>query len=464
VALQISGSVSMITSNLNDISPYMSKLLELMQITLMDSTPEIRSVTAKAVTQMIKTQQRSLNDKISQLISSPVSDPSSCPQLALAYAEDSLLQQFNQLLTLLLDILSLKHVPIPSAGNNVLYANDGTTTVQRSGCCYGISMILTTKSIDLVENYYDNLILNRLGDKDPIIREGFSELMLHLPKIFGDDFSPLVVKTLPVIVGLLGDPNARVRDFAQQSSQVLVSGFATSQTAELLATVLEALLDKDYRVRTGATVLAACLLLRLAGIEGELTIAEAEDEAITAGQIQGQVKQKTAITTEKQELSMLEYISVENRNEIYSSLFLMRSDYVTSVGTVAARVWNALSPSSGRMLSNVLPRLVERITADLASFDPHRQHTAGKSLSGLVSKLGDRILRDIVPILLEKFDSPDVYTRSGVCLGFSEIFAANSSDSRNAIDMELCNWIPKKIWDCKIETETLRLGDGDDEL
>jgi hypothetical protein len=429
IALQISGSVSMITSNLSDITPYMSKLLKAMQITLMDSTPDIRNVTAKAVAQMVRTQQRSLVEKyniansLKPFTFNPDSYGDEIPDgLQLVYGEDALLNQFNSLLSLLFDILAKKQVPIPSAGNNLIYAHDGTTAVQRSGCCFGLSQLLTTKPLSLLDSYYENTILPALSHRDPIIREGYTELILHLPQIFGPKFAPLVVKVLPVTVGLLGDHHSRVRDFAQQSSQVIVSAFATTQSAELLATILEALLDTDSRVRTGAIVLAACYILRLAGIEGELTIAEAEDEAVAAGQIQGVIKQKTAITTEKQELQVLELISVENRNEIYSSLFLMRSDFVGSVATVAGRVWKALSPSSSRMLAAILPRLVERITADLASFDQGRQHTAAKSLSGLVSKLGDRILRDIVPILLEKFESQDVYTRSGVCLGFAEIF------------------------------------------
>lgn len=415
VAVQIAGSVSMITSDLNDISPYIGKLLNMMQITLMDSTPEVRNVTAKAIHQMVQTQLKALEDKGADDASAAVMSPAKM-------ASKQLLSQFDTLLQLLLDILSMKRVAIPSPNTQLSFAADGTTAVQRSGCCFGASQLIHTKGIDYADELYESTILEALSSRDPIIREGFTELMMHLPQVFGQDFAPLVVKTLPVVVGLLGDAHPFCRDYAQQSSQTMVQLFARVQTQDLLATILEALVDSDYRVRTGSSVLAACFLLRLAGIEGELTIAEAEDEAVNVGKLDNTIRDKTAITTEQQELEMLDFITVDNRNEIYSSLFLMCSDFVPSVSIVANRVFKAVTPSMSRMLVNILPRLVERLTADLASSDDQRKFTAGKSLSDLVHKLGDRILRDIVPILLDKFNSIDVYTRSGICLGFSQIF------------------------------------------
>ena len=60
----------------------------------------------------------------------------------------------------------------------------------------------------------------------------------------------------------------------------------------------------------------------------------------------------------------------------------------------------------------------------------------------MVSKMGDRALPDVIPILQHSLDSPDTSQRAGVCLGLAEVI-------QNCQKQQVClcarAWIPVNI-------------------
>lgn len=50
-----------------------------------------------------------------------------------------------------------------------------------------------------------------------------------------------------------------------------------------------------------------------------------------------------------------------------------------------------------------------------------RQQMAGRCLGELVRKMGDRVLQQIIPILVRGMQDPEPSTRQGVCTGLREV-------------------------------------------
>jgi hypothetical protein len=74
-----------------------------------------------------------------------------------------------------------------------------------------------------------------------------------------------------------------------------------------------------------------------------------------------------------------------------------------------------------RTLGEILPVIMQRIIAALASDGPDQRTTASRCLGELVKKLAERVLPSIIPILQAGLSHPDANSRQGVCLGLSEV-------------------------------------------
>ena len=137
-------------------------------------------------------------------------------------------------------------------------------------------------------------------------------------------------------------------------------------------------------------------------------------------------REQSNIGSEAQDRMVEDALGTEVRNEVFVSMYLMQHDVVGTISIIGRRIWRAICASNNRMLNAILPALMERIIADLASWHDQRQATAGATLGDLVDKLGDRVLQSIAPILLDKLTSKDPHARKGVCLGLGAVLSAGS--------------------------------------
>ena len=90
--------------------------------------------------------------------------------------------------------------------------------------------------------------------------------------------------------------------------------------------------------------------------------------------------------------------------------------------------------NTNRVLRQILPVLTERIVESLGSEEEERREVAGSTMGDLVSRLGDRVLPDLLDILEQGLRSENrgstcqsarshcaLDTRQGVCFGMREL-------------------------------------------
>ena len=160
------------------------------------------------------------------------------------------------------------------------------------------------------------------------------------------------------------------------------------------------------------------MLLRLSGASGKLFVGDGQEE-------DEEGESNCVMASKQSELLIGKAIGMERRSRLFATIYLMRSDTMSSVGQMAWRVWKGVVQNTPRMIAQVLPILLDRVIADLASDREERQEAASASLGDLVQKMGD-ILQSVVPIFQERLRNGDPAVRQGVCLGLKEIMARYS--------------------------------------
>ena len=90
-----------------------------------------------------------------------------------------------------------------------------------------------------------------------------------------------------------------------------------------------------------------------------------------------------------------------------------------------------------RTIKEVLPVMILMVVDCLASASYDRQQMGARTLGDLVRRLGDRVLPDVMPILMDNLSSPQTNIRQGVCIGLHEIMSASG---RAMVRVALCWW------------------------
>ncbi|KAA0175566.1 hypothetical protein FNF27_02976 [Cafeteria roenbergensis] len=112
----------------------------------------------------------------------------------------------------------------------------------------------------------------------------------------------------------------------------------------------------------------------------------------------------------------------ERRDAVLSAVYLLRSDGTAAVRQAAFPAWKSASLYMPGLLHDVLPSLVDRLVAGLASDDYDVRTLAVQGLGELTRRMGETIVAEVVPVLRAGL-SPDrtVDHREGVCLGLAEM-------------------------------------------
>ena len=76
-------------------------------------------------------------------------------------------------------------------------------------------------------------------------------------------------------------------------------------------------------------------------------------------------------------------------------------------------------PNTGRVLREILSDVIQRLLVLLKA----KSEVAGRCLGDLVSKLGERVVPSVLPILEKSFEEKDAGRRRAVCMCVREIVA-----------------------------------------
>ena len=276
------------------------------------------------------------------------------------------------------------------------------SAVERAGAAQGLAEVLFALGDAKVDELLPTLIAGcRVGT--PASREGHAMLWVHLPAVLGHRFEPFLDDTIPVVLDGLADEDVTVRETAMKGAQAIIRTYLYSAARLLLPPLQAGLSCDNYKVRTSSAELLGDLMSRLTQQEFMVVLEEGE---------------------EMDEHSPLASIDVPQQHSLLAAIYIARNDLVAPVRVSAAHVWKSLISNGPKTLRIILPSLTEQLLSGLSDDDEDRQAVAARTLGELVSKLAERVVPKIVPILQHGLQVGEPARRRGVCLGLSEMMGA----------------------------------------
>jgi len=285
-----------------------------------------------------------------------------------------------------------------------------SNSVDRSGGAQGLSEVLLALGTDRLESVMDDFVE---GTQHPLahVREGFLMMFIYLPVSFRDEFIGFVGRIIPYLLRGLSDADDGVRSTAMRSAVGIIKHFSETSIALLLPELEKGLLNESWRIRESSVNLLGELMFMLSGLTGKQTTVGDEDESFG---------------TAESEASIIKALGQNRRDRVLAGIFMARQDSALQVRQASAHVWKVVVPHTVRTLRDILPAVISLLLVSLGDDTGDRRHTAARTLSEVLRKLGERILPKIFPILEENVHSEEASTRHGVCVALSEVITSCS--------------------------------------
>lgn len=361
-AARIVGNLAGLTDS-KDFVPYLGKLIPMVRLVLISPVPEARAVAAKALGTLV--------ERLGEV-------------------------HFVDLVPSLLGVL-----------------RSDATGVDRQGAAQGLAEVLAGLGMERMENLLPEII-NSASDPKPYVREGHISLLIYLPATFGHRFAPHLGRIIPPILSGIADEAETVREASMRAGRMIIANYSSKAVDLLLPHLETGLFDEAWRIRMSSLQLTADLLFRLSGISGKN---EVEDEGIEEDMEQ-------SVANNSVQRALVEALGQERRDRILASIYIVRQDPNIPVRQAAIHTWKALVHNTPRTAREVLPTMLDILIKSLASNGDENREMAARTLGELVKKLGEKILRETIPILrMRGATSEDPKTRSGVCYAVTEILA-----------------------------------------
>ncbi|PFH47401.1 hypothetical protein AMATHDRAFT_152123 [Amanita thiersii Skay4041] len=383
-AAQIVGNLASLTDS-KDFVPYLSQLLPLVHYVLVDPVPEARATAAKA-------------------------------------------------LGTLVERLGEVHFPDLVPGLIRVLKTD-TSGVDRQGAAQGLSEVLSGLGMERLEGLLPDIIANAQSPR-ATIREGFMSLLVYLPATFGMRFQPHLSRIITPILSGLSDTEEYVREAAMRAGRMMVTNYSNKAIDLLLPELERGMFDPGWRIRQSSITLVGELLFKVSGISNKMTEVD-EDEEVPA--------ENTAAESSRK--ALVDALGVERRDRILAALYLVRQDGVSVVRQSSIQIWKVLVSNTPRTVREMLPELMNQIIHLMSSDEPEQQETAGRTVTELCRKFGERTLGEMVTILKTKSSTSDARVREGICLCICDIVISATEGQREDHENEIISMVRVSLVD-----------------
>ncbi|KAK0553938.1 translational activator of GCN4 [Tilletia horrida] len=365
-AARIVGNLAGLTDS-KDFVPYLPRLVPLVRVVLVSPVPEARAVSAKALGTLV--------ERLGE-------------------------GHFLDLIPSLLQVL-----------------RSDATSVDRQGSAQGLAEVLAGLGIERMEALLPDII-NGASSSRSYMREGYISLLIYLPATFGHRFSPHLGRIIPPILGGIADDSESVREASMRAGRMIIANYSVKAVDLLLPELEKGLFDSSWRIRMSSIQLAADLLFRLSGISGK-NEAEGDDED---GDGDGEGDEINIAASSTVQKALIEALGQERRDRILAALFIIRQDPNIPVRQAAIHTWKALVANTHRTAREVLPIMLDMLITSLGSHGAEQREIANRTIAELVRKLGEKILRETIPLLrVRGATATDASLRAGVCSAVTEI-------------------------------------------
>jgi hypothetical protein len=210
-AAQMVGSLASLTSS-TDFIPYLSELLPLVHVVLVDPVPEARATAAMALGTLVG---------------------------------------------------RLGEVHFPDLVSGLLRTlKTDTTGVDRQGAAQGLSEVLSGLGMERLEGLLPDIIADAQSPRSSV-REGFMSLLVFLPATFGTRFQPHLPKIIAPILSGLSDAEEYVREAAMRAGRMIVVNYSNKAIELLLPELEHGMFDPGWRIRVSESSLMTFIAERL---------------------------------------------------------------------------------------------------------------------------------------------------------------------------------------------------------
>lgn len=225
-ACQIVGNMAILVDS-KDLLPYLSSLIEELEVAMVDPVPATRSTGARAL--------GSLVEKLGE-------------------------EQFPDLIPRLMSTL-----------------NDPSKAGDRLGSAQALAEVICGLGLTKLDEMLPDILAYALAPQAHT-RAGFMPLLLFLPVCFGSQFAPYLSKIIPPILAGLADTDEEIRDTSLRAGRLIVKNYASKAVDLLLPELENGLSDSSYRIRLSSVELTGDLLFQVTGISGKNELTEDQVE------------------------------------------------------------------------------------------------------------------------------------------------------------------------------------------
>ncbi|KAL1227572.1 Stalled ribosome sensor GCN1 [Trichinella spiralis] len=110
------------------------------------------------------------------------------------------------------------------------------------------------------------------------VRDGFMNLFIYLPVVFGNRFLPYLDTVISIILQALADESEFLRESALRAGKRIVHLYSETATTKLLPSLEEGIYDSNWRIRLSSLQLLGELLFKIIGVSGKMTTVGYEEE------------------------------------------------------------------------------------------------------------------------------------------------------------------------------------------
>lgn len=192
-----------------DLSPYLGQLTPLVRTVLVDPVPEARATAAKALGGLVE-----------------------------RLGEDS----FPDLVASLLEVLRTEG-----------------SGIDQQGAAQGLAEVLGGLGTERLEDLFPDIV-DSTSSPRAHVREGFMSLIVFLPSVFGDRFTPYLNRIISPVLSGLADASDFVRDASMRAGRMIVSSHSQKAVDLLLPELEQSLFDGSWRIRQRYASLIGFLL------------------------------------------------------------------------------------------------------------------------------------------------------------------------------------------------------------
>lgn len=278
------------------------------------------------------------------------------------------------------------------------------TSIERSGISSGFAQVLFSKyyqDVDSLYSHVTNILLPVLNTNNMSAHEGVLWVFVYLPTTMSANmYTPLIDPTVPLILRELDLDKQTLTETVIRALRVLIS---TQEIGLILPSIMDGCKSRCDNTRAHCIELLGDLLYKLAG---NIEIVEKAEANISSSLIS------------------------HTRKEVLSILYFARCDVASAhVRNNALNVWKNIVSNTPRTLRAIMPELTTQIITNLATDDLDGQNTSGRCLAELSSKLGESILKQVLPLFESNLmKSSDINMHRGVCIGLKDVISNLSKD------------------------------------